>query len=332
MARKLTTEIFIERSKLAHGDKYDYSKSVYTSATAKTIITCKIHGDFYQKTSHHMSGHGCKSCSDIDRGLGNRLQKAEILKRFNEKHKGKYDYSLADLDNESGVKIKIICPIHGVFQQVIQTHFTSGCNDCGNEKTAKRTRKTNDQFINESKKIHGDRYIYSNVEYKNANQKVDIICRMHGVFSQIACDHLNGKGCKKCGNIKMIRNKKKNIGFNGYTRTKYMQMASKNHNGKSHIYIVKATSNDGEEFYKVGISMYSVKRRYASHFPYIVDSYVEKSLDAGLAWDLEKHIHKVLKCFSYKPKIKFAGSTECFSRVPNEIYEMIDSLVLLKNE
>jgi len=60
--------------------------------------------------------------------------------------------------------------------------------------------KTIQQFIEEAWCVHGDRYNYSLVEYKNNKTKVKIICPEHGTFEQIAKDHIFGKGCQKCSN------------------------------------------------------------------------------------------------------------------------------------
>ena len=60
-------------------------------------------------------------------------------------------------------------------------------------------RKTTEQFIAEAKAVHGDKYDYSKVEYKNNKTKVCIICPIHGGFLQVPKDHLDGIGCKKCG-------------------------------------------------------------------------------------------------------------------------------------
>ena len=46
MSKRLTTEEFIEKARKIHGDKYDYSKVEYKSATEKVIIICPIHGEF----------------------------------------------------------------------------------------------------------------------------------------------------------------------------------------------------------------------------------------------------------------------------------------------
>ena len=59
-------------------------------------------------------------------------------------------------------------------------------------------RKTKEQFIEKAIEIHGDKYDYSKVKYKNAKNKITIICKKHGEFNQEAGSHLLGSGCKKC--------------------------------------------------------------------------------------------------------------------------------------
>ena len=46
MAKKLTTEEFIEKARRAHGDKYDYSKVDYVNNSTPVTIICKKHGEF----------------------------------------------------------------------------------------------------------------------------------------------------------------------------------------------------------------------------------------------------------------------------------------------
>lgn len=58
---------------------------------------------------------------------------------------------------------------------------------------------TSEEFIEKAKKIHGNKYNYSKVEYIDAHTKVCIICPIHGEFWQMPYSHLNGNGCKKCG-------------------------------------------------------------------------------------------------------------------------------------
>ena len=62
MLKTLNTEQFIEKAKLVHGDKYDYSKVNYKRSSTKINIICKIHGDFYQTPKDHLRNHGCTIC------------------------------------------------------------------------------------------------------------------------------------------------------------------------------------------------------------------------------------------------------------------------------
>ena len=108
------------------------------------------------------------------------------------KHNNKYDYSLIDY-KRSDQKVKIICPIHGLFKQNPEFHLKRGCPICeGNMKL------TTDQIIYIFKEIHDTKYDYSLVEYKGDKIKVQIICPNHGIFEQRPCNHKNGEGCPKC--------------------------------------------------------------------------------------------------------------------------------------
>ena len=60
---RVTTDEFINRSRLKHGDKYNYDKSVYVDHSTRVLITCISHGDFYQFPFLHMSGSDCPKCN-----------------------------------------------------------------------------------------------------------------------------------------------------------------------------------------------------------------------------------------------------------------------------
>jgi len=57
---------------------------------------------------------------------------------------------------------------------------------------------TTESFILKSKKVHGDKYDYSLVEYKDSHTHIDIICPTHNIFKQKPYCHLNKEGCRKC--------------------------------------------------------------------------------------------------------------------------------------
>lgn len=56
----------------------------------------------------------------------------------------------------------------------------------------------NQWYIQKFKQAHGETYDYSKVQYKGALEKIDIICKEHGKFSQRPSDHLRGQGCSRC--------------------------------------------------------------------------------------------------------------------------------------
>lgn len=131
------------------------------------------------------------------------MTKEWFVERCIEKFGDKFDYSEVDYKN-SKTKVRIICPIHGEFSIRPQAFLTSpyGCPKCahkeGGKKRGETQTKNTEQFIEEARKVHGDKYGYSKVEYIGNHVKVCIVCPKHGEFWQEPNNHLSGYGCKKC--------------------------------------------------------------------------------------------------------------------------------------
>lgn len=116
----------IERFRQVHKDFYSYEKVIYQRTDWKVIITCPIHGDFEQTPSAHLSGCGCFKCSVEN----HCLSFSTFLKRAGEKHGNKYDYSQTNYINFK-TKVKIICLLHGEFEQLPQNHLNGAdCPQC----------------------------------------------------------------------------------------------------------------------------------------------------------------------------------------------------------
>jgi hypothetical protein len=98
------------------------------------------------------------------------------------------------------IPVKIICPLHGEFMQTPFHHIkqVSECPICGIIKRNKSLESNTDEFIKKAKKIHGDKYDYSLVDYKNSKTPVTIKCKKHGNFQQTPNKHLLNQGCPKC--------------------------------------------------------------------------------------------------------------------------------------
>ena len=105
-----------------------------------------------------------------------------IKKEFYKIHSNKYDYSKF-IYTKMHDKSTIICPIHGEFEQSAHSHLKGqGCPKCGVIERATKRLDTKDSFIKKAKKIHGDKYDYSKVNYVNSQTKVCIICLEDGEF------------------------------------------------------------------------------------------------------------------------------------------------------
>lgn len=120
------------------------------------------------------------------------LTTPEFIERAKAVHGIEYDYSQVQYVNAKQ-KVKIICGKHGAFEQIPNNHLNGrGCPVC-----ARRVPYTTETFIVAARTVHGDRYDYSKTNYNS--KSIEIICRVHGVFSQSSSSHLAAHGCPKCG-------------------------------------------------------------------------------------------------------------------------------------
>jgi hypothetical protein len=224
MPKKLTTEEFIEKAKQIHGDKYDYSLTEYISNKKKVKIICPIHGVFEQRPINHLQGCGCIKCSGLE-----KLTTEEFIEKAKKVHGNKYDYSLTEYIT-SKKKVKIICPVHGVFEQNAANHLKgTGCPNCTKEILKNKPKIINqkiiDRFILKSNIKHNNKYDYSSLNYTGVYNKAKIICPIHGMFEQTPHEHLRGRGCPKCANISHANKTRKNT-------EKYIQQAREVHGDK----------------------------------------------------------------------------------------------------
>ena len=112
-----------------------------------------------------------------------RSTTGEFISKSKEIHGDKYDYSLVVYYNNS-TSVKII---YGgvVYEQLPQNHLKGF--KCENNK-----KMTKEQFISKSREIHGDKYDYSLIDFKNVRCKIKII-KDDIIYEQLAYAHLQGK-------------------------------------------------------------------------------------------------------------------------------------------
>lgn len=269
------------------------------------------------------------------------INKAEVL------HKYKFDYSKVNYIN-SGIKVIISCPIHGEFLQTPAAHLRErGCPHCYKESHT----LTLEKFIKKAKLIHGDIYDYSLVRINTNQDKVKIICKLHGVFKQTPGNHFKGVRCGKCFGtyqysteefIKLSKIKHNNIYSYGDTIYKgshkfitvtchihgnFKQKAFSHLQGfgcfkcrplgfdKSKSGILYLIEHKG--LYKIGITNYSVRERYGAKkmkdINIIKEIYYKEGIDA---FKEELRIKKSNKEFLYNKINELTGtcSTEVFTK------------------
>lgn len=308
------TETFIKRvNEMFGSDKFLFHKTIYVNSLTKVVITCIKHGDFQVSPTDILrkrgDGHGCKKCSG-EKMSKLKLKKNEVfIEELTEIYGNSYEYSKVLY---KGRKEKV-----DVFCNICSRHFKKepyrllkgvGCPHCAKNK---RT-KTKEYFISESKKIHGIKYDYAELEYGTMVTKVKLTCNSCGHdFMVKASHHLhNGSGCPLCAKRKCFKksdwvNKPINsVSFESY---------------KLYVMIAHCRKT-GESFVKIGITRNSIKDRFHANknitrdFPYFYEIVeIIDSEDGEYIWDLEKTLHKKFKSEKYIPKKIFGGRHECFN-------------------
>lgn len=209
----------IQKAKQVHGDYYDYSliTDPNISYKDKVPIICPEHGVFEQMFNSHHKGFGCPECGKRDRANKRTNDIAQQIKKCNQIHEHKYDYSLI-LDNpRAQQKIDIVCPDHGVFKQKLNDHLNgSGCPVCATEQRARKNRlkikQTHQKRLQTQKQKYGceynQRHISSDAlqcltdkqwlcdQHYNKQQSLITISKQLGVSDRLVGKYLQSHGLK----------------------------------------------------------------------------------------------------------------------------------------
>lgn len=206
-------EILLKKFKEIHGEKYDYSSFIESIKSTKQQliktkhpIICKKHGTFFQKLHQHLKGSDCPECARINAIIANtnpQKWKDIFIEKAKKIHGEKYDYSKVVYKNYI-TPVNIICPIHGDFFITANSHLhqKTKCPECPPENFSTKLEKRKIDTLEKFRKIHGEKYDYSKMVFKNDATKIEIICPIHGSFFQKPNSHKDGKGCLECGNKK----------------------------------------------------------------------------------------------------------------------------------
>lgn len=207
MPTRMSNDVFAEKAKKIHGDKYDYSKVDYKLSRIPVLIVCKTCGnEFWQRPNDHLRGRGCSVCSHRL-----PLTNERFVARAVEVHGDRYSYDKANCQGWDN-KVCITCNIHGDFWQTPSNHIScgKGCPTCAKEKNDDAKRYTRDEIIQKFIESKGMDFDYSKVEYVNLYKKVCIGCKKHGDFLISPIQFIIGAyGCPSCWEENRWRNNKK---------------------------------------------------------------------------------------------------------------------------
>lgn len=217
-------DLFIEKAIEIHKNKYDYSFVIYKNSRIKINIVCPIHGLFEQTPSSHLSKRGCIKCTGL-----NKLTTKEFIKKANIKHDNKYNYSLVKYEN-SHTKIKIICPLHGVFNQIAYSHLAGiGCSSCSSSKGELEIKKFLDK---------------NNINYIRQHKFVD--CKNQ---KPLSFDFYLPKGntCIEYDGEQHFRPVKNFGGEIGFLKTKKFDSIKNEYCKKNNIKLIRIKYNDNKD-------------------------------------------------------------------------------------
>lgn len=180
----------------------------------------EIYGDNYEEIrikkmkSTNYKKYGNENSSQIFRNEKNQDVFINELKDIYKDDS--FDYSKINYINNY-TNVEIICEKHGSFnQRPNELLIGRGCSKCNKER---ERVKYLEKYIKKSNKVHNNKYDYSLVDYKGCEEKVKIICPIHGIFYQSMSLHSNNRGCPDCANIsrrlKLLKRIAENI-ENGY--------------------------------------------------------------------------------------------------------------------
>lgn len=173
-------DAFLKKARSIWGTKYDYSQVVYVNSHTKVKIICREHGPWIASPGNHINGpRGCPTC-----GGSKRKTFEEFTIQAINIHGKRYLYPKQEYLN-AHTKLKIICPIHGDFEQSPDVHLRgNGCPECALIENAERSRLSEKEVNDRLRIICGNEKplaLLLENSYTGMNQKAQIICKKHGL-------------------------------------------------------------------------------------------------------------------------------------------------------
>jgi predicted nucleic acid-binding Zn-ribbon protein len=212
-------EKLLNRFKEKYKDKYTYFPETILGMSKLMKIKCDC-GEVYYKSPYDHLRYGCKKCGAATSKAKRTMSQEDFERRIKEVHGDKFDLSKSIFINAM-TKLPVICLEHGEFLAMPSELFRGvGCPWCGGSK-----KYTQEEYIKEILKVHGNKFDISKVIYTGSNNYVTVICYEHGEFIIRASNFIKDRGCPKCGRLIAIEKTKKDFEY-------YLQEFQKKHGNK----------------------------------------------------------------------------------------------------
>ncbi|UUW39196.1 hypothetical protein [Vibrio phage Artemius] len=126
------------REGLPEGYKLKIPKGVLSN-TSRALVTCPVHGEYETSLATVIRGCKCKKCAREDVSASQRLTREDRIQQCVDVHGDYYDYSyLPEEIINNKIKVRIICPVHGMFKQRLNDHIRGkGCVGCSKNNSDK---------------------------------------------------------------------------------------------------------------------------------------------------------------------------------------------------
>lgn len=197
--KRLTTDEFVIKAKLVHGDKYDYSKYKYFNAVSKGIIICKTHGEFLQCPNAHLAGNGCFECAKVNRVNNSTYPLEKIQQILKDKNK---NIQIINGYKNTHSKCLCKCNIDG-YEWLARPHHII-INDTGCPMCARNARLTNE--IADSRLMGTNIVRLEDIQSSNINIKWKCLLDDY-VWSATPNNILNGiTKCPRCSGKEVLTN------------------------------------------------------------------------------------------------------------------------------
>lgn len=286
---RLTKEEFVRRSVISHPEAvFDYSNTVINGSKGSATIVCPKGHKFSQFINIHMRGGECPYCNGCL--MNTQTFKEKAVKAHPDV---KYDYSEVEYV-KSNKKVCITCPVGHKFLQTPNAHLDgAGCRKCSDIAAGIRMRKSQEDFISESKAAHPVSFDYSKAVYITDSDKVELTCPNGHHMWQKAGHHLKGVGCSKCTPY-------------GYSKDR-----------PGSIYLLGS-----EDILKIGITNRPVETRVReinkSSLKNFAVLFSEKFEDGSVPYAIEYAMKYYLRATAKAIQERFDGFTECFTEADQD--------------